>query len=53
MTMQEQPGPDTHCVVAACERPAAVYVDVTGGQPLEGESAVPMCDEHARHWRDQ
>ena len=49
---EEQPQPGTPCIVAACERHAAVYVDVSDGQPMEGETAVPMCDEHAAHWRN-
>ncbi|MDQ1684707.1 MAG: hypothetical protein QOC82_1444 [Frankiaceae bacterium] len=49
---EEQPQPGTSCVVAACEEPAVVYVDVSDGQPLEGETAVPMCDQHATHWRE-
>ena len=49
--MQEQPPADTHCVVDACGRPATVFVDVSDGAPMEGETAVPMCDEHAAHWR--
>jgi len=49
---EEQPPPGTACVVDACEQPATVFVDVTDGQPLEGETAVPMCDGHAAHWRN-
>lgn len=49
---EERPQPGTHCVVAACERPAAVYVDISDGEPMDGETAVPMCDEHAAHWRN-
>ena len=49
---EERPEPGTHCVVVACERPAEVYVDVSDGQPMDGETAVAMCDEHAAHWRD-
>jgi hypothetical protein len=52
MTAQEEPGPGTHCVVDACNRPATVFVDVAEEERLEGETAVPMCDEHAAHWRD-
>ena len=32
--------------------PATVYVDVAGGQELEGETSAPMCDQHAANWRD-
>lgn len=48
---EEQPPPETPCVVADCDRPAVVYVDVGGGTELDGENAVPMCDAHAAHWR--
>jgi hypothetical protein len=49
---EERPQSGTHCVVAACDRPAAVYVDISDGEPMDGETAVPMCDEHAAHWRN-
>jgi len=48
---QEQPPPDTSCVVEACSRPATVFVEVSGGEDIGGETAVAMCDEHAAHWR--
>jgi hypothetical protein len=48
---EEQPPPGTHCVVEACERPATVYVDIAGGEALEGDRSAAMCDEHAEHWR--
>jgi hypothetical protein len=49
---EERPKPGTHCVVEDCDRPAAVYVDIAGGEPMDGETAVPMCDVHAAHWRE-
>jgi len=52
VTSQELPPPATPCVVDACDRPATVYVDIAGGESLEGETSAPMCDEHAEHWRD-
>lgn len=48
---QEEPRPGTPCVVDTCGRVATVFVDVAGGEDLEGERAVAMCDEHAAHWR--
>jgi len=48
---EERPQPGTRCVVAACEEPATMFVDIAEGEPLEGETAVPMCDQHASHWR--
>ena len=48
---QEEPPPGSRCIVDDCPRPATVYVDVAGGEALEGETAVPMCDEHAANWR--
>ena len=48
---QEQPPPEAHCVVDTCSQPPTVFVDVAGGGELTGETAVPMCDEHAAHWR--
>lgn len=48
---QEQPPPGSPCIVDDCQRPATVYVDVTDGETLEGENAVPMCDVHAANWR--
>jgi hypothetical protein len=50
---QEQPPPGTHCIVDACSRPATLFVEVTNGENVEGETAVPMCDEHAAHWRSR
>ncbi|MDQ1747757.1 MAG: hypothetical protein QOD07_2020 [Frankiaceae bacterium] len=49
---EEQPQPGTSCVVDSCDQPATGYVDITDGQPMEGETAVPMCDQHADHWRN-
>jgi hypothetical protein len=49
---EEQPPPGTPCVVDVCERPATVYVDIAGGEALEGETSAAMCDEHAAHWRN-
>jgi hypothetical protein len=49
---QEQPPPGTPCVVETCDRSATVYVDIAGGAELEGETAVAMCDDHAKHWQE-
>lgn len=49
---EEQPRPGTACIVAACEQDATVYVDIADGQPMDGETAVAMCDEHAANWRN-
>jgi len=50
MTVPEPPQ-GTHCVVDDCARAATTYVDVNGGPAFAGENAVPMCDQHAAHWR--
>lgn len=49
---QEQPPTGTPCIVDECEHPASVYVDITDGRAVDGDTAVGMCDEHASHWRD-
>ena len=52
MMPQEQPPPGTPCVVDSCDQSATVYVDIAGGEALEGETSAAMCEAHAAHWRD-
>jgi hypothetical protein len=51
MEPEEKPAPGSRCIVEGCKGPASTFVDITGGDTLEGDRAVVMCDEHAAHWR--